>query len=123
MKLEREFLQSMRNINGDGGREAKFEFLRKARACAKELSNPSIAQEFSKCLKKYGRPTVAVCLASTVLSRPDRLSPELVEWAKEVVKLWYNRPDNIDSVEICDGLHPTRIEDYSKLFVSSTIAE
>ena len=123
MKLDKTFSRELCQINGDGSREAKFAFLTPAKAAARELSTPSVASIFPSVVRKYGRSTVAVCLASTILGRQDRLLPSTVQWAREVMRLWTNRPQNVCCVSIDDGLHPTRIEEYAGSFIRLTSYE
>lgn len=114
MKLDRTFAREIeKTSNGDGSRDARFAFLKPARAAAKELSNTNAPYIFTDVLKTYGRPTVAICVAVTVLNRQDRMERRTCDWAREVLKLWSNRPNSINSVIIDDGLHPTRIEEYA----------
>ena len=42
MKLDRTFSAEIKKANGDGRREAKFAFLKPARAAAKELSTTGV---------------------------------------------------------------------------------
>lgn len=122
MKLTREFARDLNRIDGDGTRAAKFAFFSPAREAAKELSNPSSVKDLGPVLKKYGRATVGMCLAATAVSRQDRLNQKTVEWGKEVLSHWHSKTQsNIDSLVIHDGLHPTKIEQYAALFISSTI--
>ena len=75
---------------------------------------------FSDIVKKYGRVSVAICVAATILDRQDRLEYVSVQWAHEVMKLWTNRPGGPNCVLINDGLHPTRIEEYAGSFIRLT---
>uniref|UniRef100_A0AAU8B502 Nucleocapsid protein n=1 Tax=Dulem virus 34 TaxID=3145752 RepID=A0AAU8B502_9CAUD len=120
MKLDKTFSRELLQINGDGSREAKFAFLSPAKAAARELSTPAVASIFPDVVRKYGRTAVAVCLASTILQRQDRLLSSTVQWAREVMRLWTNRPNNTGCVSIDDGLHPTRIEEYAGSFIRLT---
>lgn len=124
MKLTREFTRDLNRIDGDGTRAAKFAFFNPAREAAKELSSHSVIENFGNVICKYGRPTVGMCVAATVVARQDRLHRETVEWGREVLSHWHNKTQsNVDSLVINDGLHPTRIEQYAALFISSTIAD
>ena len=122
MKLDTSFARDLKKINGDGTRDAKFAFLRPAQNAAKEMSNPAVINNFGSIVKMYGRTTVAICTAATALERADRLNPETVEWAREVIALWTNRPADLGTVLIADGLHPTRIEQYAGALINATIA-
>lgn len=110
-----------KTANGDGSREAKFEFLQKARAAARELSCPDVKEKIDSVMKKYGRVVVGICVAATILDRADKLSDKSVQWAQEVWGIWTNRPPN-PAVEICDNLHFSRIEepDYAGEFIKLT---
>lgn len=120
IKLEKCFAREVKKINGDGSREAKFLFLNPAKTAARELSVTNVAEIFNECVKKYGRVTVAICVAATIAERRDRLEFNTVLWANEVLKLWNNRPIDISCVSIRDGLHPTRIEEYAASLIKIT---
>lgn len=116
------FAREIKKIaNGDGSREAKFEFLAKARAASRELSCPDVKEKFDRIMKKYGRVVVGICVAATIIDRADRLSDKSVKWAREVWDMWTNRPPN-SGVEIRDNLHFSRIEepDYAGNFIKLT---
>lgn len=120
VKLEKCFGREVKKINGDGSREAKFEFLNIAKAAARELSTTNVASIYGECIKKYGRVAVAICTAATIVERRDRLAFSNVLWADEVLKLWNNRPCDISCVAIRDGLHPTRIDEYAASLIKLT---
>ena len=116
------FAREIKKIaNGDGSREAKFAFLEKARAAARELSCPDVKEKFYEVMKKYGRVAVGLCVAATILDRSERLSTKSVEWACEVWSKWTNRPPH-PGIEIIDNLHFSRIEepDYAGKFIKLT---
>ena len=114
MKLDKTFVRDiLKAANGDGSREARFQFLRPAKAAAKELSCTQAPKKFNDVLKTYGRETVAVCVAVTILTRKERMERSSCEWAMEVLRLWTNRPYDLTCVAINDGLHPTRLEEYA----------
>jgi hypothetical protein len=123
MKLDRIFQKELRTANGDGSRAAKFAFLAPTKAACKELSTTNVKAVFADVLHKYGRASVGICIAATILDRQDRLSDRSVRWAREVMRLWTNRPADIGFVVISDGLHPTRIEEYAGSFVQLTTDE
>lgn len=125
MKLDKEFIRDIQKIaNGDGSREAKFAFLRFAQAAAKELSKLPDKETFNELLKKYGRVSVAVCVAATMIERKERLSANCFVWANSVITTWTNRPRDLSSVIIRDEhLHPTRIEEYTRDFLRLTMEE
>lgn len=121
--IDKCFAQEIKKIaNGDGSREAKFAFLEKARAAARELSCPEVKEKFGGAIKKYGRVVVGICVAATILARSDYLSERAVWWAQDVMWLWTNRPAEIDDVTIRDNLHYSRIEesDYAGSFIKLT---
>lgn len=121
MKLDRTFIKEIvKTANGDGSREARFTFLGTAREAAKELSTIKAPQIFNSVIRKYGRATVAVCVAATILQHQDRLELNTCQWAREVIKLWQNRTNDIGRVAFNDGLHPTRIEEYAGAFIRLT---
>lgn len=120
MKLDRSFARDITKANGDGGREAKFALLNPARAAAHEMSNPAVMQNFPAVMKKYGRVAVGLCVAATILDRQDRLKADSIQWAREVMKLWTNRPGDPNCVLIADNLHPTRIEEYAGSLIRLT---
>lgn len=124
MKLDKTFSKEVqRTANGDGSREAKFRFLKAAREAAKEMSTTKIRYTFGEAVKKHGRAVVGICVAVSILEREDRLERKTVWWATEVLNLWTNRPPNINVVNIVDGLHPTRIEEYAGSFIRLTTEE
>lgn len=124
MKLDRTFTREIsKAANGDGSRDARFAFLTPAKAAARELSNTNAPQIFNDVLRRYGRTTVAVCVAATIMERTNRMESRSCEWAREVLKLWTNRPSTFSYVAINDGLHPTRIEDYAGALIRLTIVE
>ena len=116
MKLDKTFEKEIIKIsNGNGSREAKFNFLKSAKETAKKLSTIKAAEIFNSTIKKYGRVTVAICV--------DRLDYPTYQWARKVISLWRNRPSDISCVAFCDGLHPTRIEEYAGGFIRLTTEE
>lgn len=118
--LDRELAKEIRKANGDGSREAKFELLRKVKAANKELSCTDVIDRFDEILAKHGRVPVAICIGVTAVVREDRLNRWIVDWGKDVLKLWTNRPSDIFVAAIDDGLHPTRIEEYAGDFIRAT---
>lgn len=118
--IDRELAKELRKANGDGSREAKFELLKKVKSANKELSNIDVIGSFDRILAKHGRVPVAICVGVTAVAREDRLNRWIVEWGKEVLKLWTNRPTDIYVAVIDDGLHQTRIEEYAGGFVRAT---
>lgn len=124
MKLDASFAREIKKTaNGDRSREAKFAFLNPAKAAAREMSTTKIRENFDSVLKAYGRVVVGVCVAATVVERWDRLDASTVQWGREVLKLWTNRPLDLGCVIINDGLHPTRIEEYAGSFMRLTAEE
>lgn len=122
MKLDRTFSREIsKTANGDGSREAKFAFLGKVRAANRALSTPEVMRTYDDCIKRFGRVPVAICTAATIISRCDRLNDGPIRWAREVLKLWTNRPADLHCAHIDDGLHPTRIEEYACSFIRATI--
>ena len=122
MKLDRTFSRELSKLaNGDGSREAKFDFLTKARAARKALSTPEVMRgAFDDAVKEYGRVAVGVCLAVTIWERRDRLTDRAVQWARAVLEVWTNRPANMLTVDIDDNIHPTKIEVYAGEFMRLT---
>lgn len=122
MKLDRTFSRELSKLaNGDGNREAKFDFLTKARAARKALSTPEVMRgAFDDAVKEYGRVAVGVCLAVTIWERRDRLTDRAVQWARAVLEVWTNRPANMLTVYIDDNIHPTKIEVYAGEFMRLT---
>ena len=122
MKVDRTFSRELSKLaNGDGSREAKFDFLTKARAARKALSTPEVMRgAFDDAVKEYGRVAVGVCLAVTIWERRDRLTDRAVQWARAVLEVWTNRPANMLTVYIDDNIHPTKIEVYAGEFMRLT---
>lgn len=124
MKLDQTFVRDIRNqARGDGSREAMFAFRRKVKETAKALSTTKAAEVFRDVLKEYGRVPVAVCVAATIIERRDRLEWRSYQWALEVMKSCENALHDHTSACICDGLHPTRIEEYAGSLLNLTIVE
>lgn len=117
------FAKEIRKVaNGNGSREAKFEFLDKARDAARELSCTDVKQKFNDVMKRYGRVAVGICVAATILAHAEWLSEKSVKWATEVLGEWTNRPSTLDYVVIRDNLHYSRIQepDYAGNFIKYT---
>jgi hypothetical protein len=124
MKLDRTFAREIKALNGDGSREARFETLNKIRAANKELSTPEVRERFNDCMKTHGRAVTALCVASTLYTRRERLDEWGLTWALAVLNLWTNKmPSFIDRASIDDGLHPTRICEYAGSFIRLTTEE
>ena len=128
MKLDRTFSREFAKIaNGDGSREAKFAFKKKAESVAKMLSDVKAPSLFDEAVKTYGRAAVAASLAVTVIERdrgdPGRLDPVSLAWAHEVFGLWKNRTPSILFYVINDGLHPMKIDEYAGSFIRSLSVE
>ncbi len=124
MKLDWTFAADIRKqAYGDGTREARFAFMSRVRAARKALSTTRMQMVYGDVMKEFGRVPVAVCTAVTIWDRRDRLSGSTVAWALEVLKLWTNRPCDIMTACIDDGLHPTRIEEYAGEFIRLTTEE
>lgn len=124
MKLDKEFVKEISKIaNGDGGRNAKFEFVKQLKEVRKELSTVEAPYIYSDCIKKYGRVPVAICTAITIIDRADRLEYWAYKWANEVLSLWWNAPLTKDFAKIDDGLHPSRIQEYSYQLIKLTTEE
>lgn len=120
MRLDNKFSREIKKANGDGSREAKFAFLNPTKEAAKKLSTTNVKDVFNEVLRQYGRVSVGVCVAATVLEREDRLEYSTVQWARAVINLWTNRPCDMGCVVINDGLHPTRIEEYARSLIRAT---
>lgn len=122
MKLDKTFSREISKLaNGDGSKEAKFDFLEKARAARKTLSTPEVMRgAFDEAVKEYGRVAVGVCLAVTIWERRDRLTDKAVAWARAVLDIWTNRPVNTLTLYIDDKIHPTKIEVYAGRFMRLT---
>lgn len=123
-KLDRTLSREIKALNGDGERADRFDTLRKVRAAVKDLSTPEVMNRFDDCIKSHGRAVVALCVASTIYSRRDRLDDYGLDWARSVLNLWTNKfPSYIDTANIDDGLHPTRIFEYAGSFIRLTTEE
>jgi len=124
MKLDRTLAREIKALNGDGTREARFDTLNKVRAASKDLSTPKVREHFNDCLKTHGRAVTALCVASTLYTRRERLDEWGLEWALAVLNLWTNKMSSfIDRASIDDGLHPTRICEYAGSFIQLTTEE
>lgn len=121
MKLDRTFSSELRKLNGDGGRDAKFATLKRVKEAKRSLSTPEVIYNFDECVKAHGRAIVALCVASTLYWRRERIDFWGYEWAKEVIALWTNRGCcSLDEANIDDGLHPTRICEYANSLIKLT---
>ena len=124
MKLDETFAREVKKAaNGDGSREARLAFLYPAKEAAQKLSTPNVMNDFDDILREYGRAAVALCVAVTAWECRSWLKERTVRWAKEVLKLWTNRPRDTLCLFINDNLHPSRIEEYAGSFISLTIEE
>ena len=127
MKLDDTFAREVKKTaNGDGSREARFTFMKQVEAARKALSSPEVARGgYDAAIKEYGRVPVAICTASTLYKRKERLDGWGLWWAQTVLALWTNRPPSgIDRAAIQDDtLHPTRICDYAAGFIRLTTME
>ena len=123
MNLDKTLAREIKALNGDGTREARFETIRKVRAANKDLSRPEVRDSFNEAIKAHGRAVVALCVASTLHLRRERLDGWGFAWARAVLDLWTNKvPSFIDAAAIADGLHPTRICEYAGEFIRLTTA-
>lgn len=124
MKLDRTFSREIQAVNGDGGRDARFQYLKKLEAARRDLSTPGVVSIFADCVKRHGRATVAICIAVTIRERAERIDGWGMPWAQEVLKLWTNcTPANYHRALIDDHLHPTRICEYAAAFLRLTSVE
>ena len=124
MKIDKELAKEIKALNGDGSRAARFETWRRVEAAKKELSSTDAARKFGECLKKHGRAVVALCVASTLYERRERLDGWGIWWATAVLDIWTNRgPSFRERAAIDDGLHPTRICEYAGPFMRAVIEE
>lgn len=118
LRLDRTLAREIKALNGDGSREARFETLRKVRSASRDLSTPGVRDSFFDALKAHGRAVIALCVASTLYLRRERLDGWGFDWARDVLDLWTNRaPSALDTARIDDGLHPTRICEYAGSFI------
>ena len=121
MMIDKSLVREIKVLNGDGSREARFASWRHIEAAKKELSSTAAPVRFSDCLKKYGRGVVALCVASTLYEKRERLDNWGLRWSTCVLDLWTNRgPTFRERAVIEDGLHPTRICDYAGEFIKLT---
>lgn len=118
--LDKELAKEVRKANGGECREAKFKLLAQIKAAKRDLSRTDVRDHFNEILKYHGRVPVAICVAVTAVMREDRLNRWIVDWGREVLGLWTNRPNDFSVALIEDGLHPSRIEEYAGNFVKGT---
>ena len=129
IKLDSTLIREIRaQANGDGGREARFAFIKKVRGASKLMSAPDVIRngKITEAFQAYGRAAVAICFAATLYQRRERLDFWGFSWATEVLKLWKNRPPHgLDDAYIDDGIHPTSIcdSDYAGSFIRLTAEE
>lgn len=120
MKLEKDFRRQIQKAVGSGDREAKFELLGAVRKAARDMSTPKIPYEFNEAVRKHGRAIVALSVAATITERSKYIKREYVEWAGQVMQMWTTKPNVLYDVCIKDDLHPSRIEEYARLLITST---
>lgn len=127
MTLDSDLARAIKKeANGDGSREAKIAFLKRVEEANKALSSPEVVRGgFEAAMKEHGRVPVAICVASTLYSRRERLDRWGLWWAREVLKLWTNQtPRGIDRATIRDDmLHPTSICNYAASFIRLTTGD
>lgn len=103
-------------------REHRFSFMRSVQGVRDILSDCTINDKaINIALIKYGRAAVAVCLASTIRMRRERLDGWKIQWANEVVDAWGNRGNTfVDRAQIDDWwLHPTKICEYAAPYIAA----
>jgi hypothetical protein len=121
MKLDQTLAREIKAANGDGSRSAKFALLRRVENARQEMSTPEIRVKFNEILRTHGRAVTAICVASTLWSRQERLESWGLPWAREVLLLWTTKPPSgISRATIDDGIHPTRICEYAAEFIKLT---
>lgn len=122
MQLDRTLAKEIRALNGDGSRKAKFELLHKIDEASKEFSTPEIITAFAEISRRHGRAVTAICVAATLWARRDRLDGWRLKWAELVLELWTTKPSisGSDRAVIDDGVHPTRICEYTANFINCT---
>lgn len=124
MKLDKTLVRELKTLDGNGTREARFDTLRRVLAAREDLSSPEVREKFSECLRRHGRPAVAVCVAATLYTRRERIDGWGLPWAFAVLEHWTNRGAHfIERASIDDGLHPTRICEYAGEFIRLTTEE
>lgn len=124
MKLDETLAREIKALNGDGSRFARFETLQKVKAARAALSTTEVRDKFTDCLRTHGRAITALCVASTLYTRRERLDGWGLRWALAVLEHWTNKmPSFIDIASIDDQLHPTRICEYAGDFIMVTTEE
>ena len=80
---------------------------------------------FSDCIRKHGVAAVAVCVATTLKERKERIDYWGYAWAQKVLAVLPQNITtmNLDRAYIDDGIHPTAICDYSESLIRLTTEE
>lgn len=124
MKLDSTLIHDIKAATGDGGREAKFDLLRRVSAACRDLSSTDVRATFNDTVRKHGRVPVVICVAATLEARRERLDNWGLTWAQAVLDLlpgW--TPGNRERAHINDGIHPTAICTYAGDLINFTTEE
>ena len=104
MRIYKDFINEIKKTgNGDNSREYKFAFIEKIEEVSAALGN---RYEFDKCVQKFGRAKVALCVAATITrDKFGRYEDTHTAWAAAVMTMWTNRSDRSVSAATIN-IHP-----------------
>jgi len=124
MALDNELAKEIKAFVGKGeDGESRFMVNQTVRKAAEELEKASRydGSPLDECARKYGRAAAAICIASTLWRRRERLGSWNLGWAMDVLAQWGWR--DIDATWrglIGGNAHPTAICCWAKSFIECT---
>lgn len=124
MKLDRTFIADINKVTANDGTSAGRATVKtRLRACATKMSTIDIAEKLNEIIKEYGRAMVGICIAQKCAAEhyEDRHSERLCNWSRLVLAAC--KLELGDNGTYNDGLHPTKVDDYSACLIDYTIAE
>ena len=124
MALDNELAKEIKAFVGKGeDGESRFMVNQTVRKAAEELEKASRydGSPLDECARKYGRAAVAICIASTLWERRDRLDRWNFEWAIDVLNQWKWKHKDATRFGLIGGnAHPTAICCWAKSFIECT---
>lgn len=124
MKLDRTFIADINKATAnDGTRAERAAIKTRIRDCATAMSTIDIAEKLNDIIKEYGRAIVSICIAQKCKAEyfEDRHDERLCSWSRLVLAAC--KLELGDNGTYNDGLHPTKVDDYSACLIKYTIAE
>lgn len=124
--LDDELVREIQAFLGKGSpREERAKVNETLRVVAADLGKITRYDEdpITERLKKYGRAPVAVCIASTLYERRERLGDWGLHWSLEVLRQWtWRQSDFIQNGVVAGNAHPTTICGWAREFMELTWA-